>query len=86
MPPVEGKQTSTNIELAIPLKHLGNFWRNLNVLLINCEISLELSWTDKRVLVRRAYITAKATTATAAAIAKVESPTDATFKITDCKL
>ena len=71
-----------HIQLAVPLKqHLGNFWRNLNVLLINCEISLELS-----VLVRRAYRTAKAATATAAAIAKVESPTDATFKITDCKL
>ena len=30
------------IELAIPLKYLGNFWRALNIPLISCEISLEL--------------------------------------------
>ena len=65
---------------------MGNFGRNLNVPLIGCQISLELSWTDKSVLVRRVYREAKAATAAAAAIAKVESPTDATFKITDCKL
>ena len=32
------------IELAIPLKYLGNFWRVLNIPLISCEISLELKW------------------------------------------
>ena len=30
------------IELAIPLKNLGNFWRALNMPLISCEVSLEL--------------------------------------------
>ena len=34
-----GKQ---EIELAIPLKYLGNFWRVLNIPLISCEVSLEL--------------------------------------------
>ena len=86
LPPVEDKQTGTNIELAIPLKHLGNFWRNLNIPLINCEIYIELCWTDKSVLVRKVYRKAIAATATTAAVAKIESPTDATFKITDCKL
>ena len=32
------------IELAIPLKYLGNFWRALNIPLISCEVSLELKW------------------------------------------
>ena len=32
------------IELAIPLKYLGNFWRALNMPLISCEVSLELKW------------------------------------------
>ena len=27
------------VELAIPLKYLGNFWRALNIPLINCEVS-----------------------------------------------
>ena len=30
------------IELAIPLKYLGNFWRALNIPLISCEAFLEL--------------------------------------------
>ena len=25
-------------EVVIPLKHLSNFWRNLNIPLINCEV------------------------------------------------
>ena len=37
----EGTQ---EIDLAIPLKYLGNFWRALNIPLISCEVSLELKW------------------------------------------
>ena len=33
-----------NIELAIPLKYLGNFWTALDMPLISCEVSLELKW------------------------------------------
>ena len=33
-----------NVELAIPLKYLGNFWRALDIPLISCEVSLELNW------------------------------------------
>ena len=36
-----GKQ---DVELAIPLKYLDNFWRALNIPLISCEVSLELKW------------------------------------------
>ena len=36
------KESTQTIELAIPLKYLGNFWRALNMLLISCEVSLEL--------------------------------------------
>ena len=36
-----GKQ---EVEIAIPLKYLGNFWRALNIPLISCEVSLELKW------------------------------------------
>ena len=34
-----------NVEVAIPLKYLSNFWRFLDMPLINCEITLDLSWT-----------------------------------------
>ena len=32
-------------EIVIPLKHLSNFWRSLNILLVNCEAELILTWT-----------------------------------------
>ena len=65
----------------MPLKHLGNFWNSLNIPLVNCEVSLTLSWSEtcvitsieKRILVagqpNRGY-----------------SPTNAKFKTKDCKL
>ena len=39
-PPVPG----LNVEVTIPLKYLSNFWRFLDLPLINCEIELDLSW------------------------------------------
>ena len=37
-------------EVVIPLKHLSNFWRSLNILLINCEVELILTWSKNCVL------------------------------------
>ena len=31
-------------EVVVPLKYLSNVWRFLDLLLINCEIELDLSW------------------------------------------
>ena len=39
-----------NVELAIPLKYLGNFWRALNIPLVSCEVSLELKWNKTCVI------------------------------------
>ena len=36
------KNGTQEVEIAIPLKYLGNFWRALNIPLISCEVSLEL--------------------------------------------
>ena len=44
------KNGTQEVELAIPLKYLGNFWRALNIPLINCEVSLELKW-DKNCVI-----------------------------------
>ena len=32
----------------LPLKYLSNFWRTCNMPLINCEINLVLTWSDRR--------------------------------------
>ena len=33
-----------NVEIMVPLKYLSNFWRTLEMPLINCEINLILTW------------------------------------------
>ena len=35
----------------VPLKYLGNFWRTLEMPLIKCEISLQLKWPRKCIIV-----------------------------------
>ena len=34
-----------NAEIAVPLKYLSNFWRSLEMSLINCKVELKLKWT-----------------------------------------
>ena len=33
-----------DVEIAVPLKYLSNFWRTLEAPLIDCEINLILTW------------------------------------------
>ena len=40
----EDNDSLTNEKLAIPLKYLSNFWRSLNIPLVNCEAELILTW------------------------------------------
>ena len=40
----------TNAKVVVPLKYLSNFFRSLEMPLINCEIHLELSWTKDCVM------------------------------------
>ena len=34
----------------VPLKYLSNFWRTLEMLLINCEVNLILTWSSTCVI------------------------------------
>ena len=36
--------------IAVPLKYLSNFWRSLDIPLINCKVELKLQWTKFFVL------------------------------------
>ena len=38
------------VEIAVPLKYLSNFWRTLDMPLINCEVSLILTWSRECVI------------------------------------
>ena len=74
-----GKQ---EIELAIPLKYLGNFWRALNIPLISCEVSLELKWNKNCVITSLEERQVDA----GPPVVRDNSPTGATLAINDCKL
>ena len=43
-------RTFKNIKKAVPLKYLSNFWRSLEMPLINCKIHLELNWSKDCVM------------------------------------
>ena len=73
------KNGTQEVELAIPLKYLGNFWRALNIPLISCEVSLEVKW-DKNCII---------TSLEQRDIGggnRDNAPTGATLAINDCKL
>ena len=75
------KEGTQEIELPIPLKYLGNFWRALNMPLISCEVSLELKWNKNCII----------TSLKQRAIDENDppnrdgGPTGATLAISDCK-
>ena len=72
----EAGGTKKGIKIAPPLKDLSNFWRSLEMPLINCRVELSLNSIEFCVL----------TTAEVGANADATSADSATFKITDTKL
>ena len=67
------------VEIAVPLKYLGNFWETLDIPLINCEVCLALTWSANFVITS---MKKRITTGTN----RGDSLVGATFKITDTKL
>ena len=51
-----GGNCTKNVEIMVPLKYLSNFWRTLEIPLINCEINLILTWSANCVIVSRCNI------------------------------
>ena len=46
-----GDNGTKNVEMVVPLKYLSNFWRTLEMTLINCEVNLLLTWSGFYVIV-----------------------------------
>ena len=42
--------TEKDVEIMVPLKYLSNFWRTLELPLINCEVNLILKWSSTCVI------------------------------------
>ena len=74
-------QGTKDVELAIPLKYLGNFWRALNIPLISCEIFLELKWNKNCIItsLEQRHVDAGPPAVNG-------TTTGATLAINDCKL
>ena len=73
------KNGTQEVELDIPLKYLGNFWRALNIPLISCEVSLELKWNKNCVITSLEQRDIGGGN-------RDNAPTGATLAINDCKL
>ena len=73
-----------DVKIVIPLKHLSNFWRNLNIPLINCEVELILTWFKNCVLINKS--TRDADYNANPIVYEIDNPENAIFQITDTKL
>ena len=48
---VAGTNSSVkDVKIVVPLKYLSNFWRSLEMPLINCKVHLELNWIEDCIL------------------------------------
>ena len=45
-----GNNGTKGVEIIVPLKYLSNFWRTLEMPLINCEVNLILTWSSTCVI------------------------------------
>ena len=46
-----GNNGIKDVEIMVPLKYLSNFWRTLDMPLINCQVNLILTWSSTCVLI-----------------------------------
>ena len=46
----DGKSSVKDTKIVAPLKYLSNFWRSLEMPLINCKVYLELNWIEDCIL------------------------------------
>ena len=79
------KEGTKEAEIVVPLKYLDNFWETLDIPLVNCEVSLALTWSADCVITS---LEKRLVTAAQGDNPEVRdgSPESATFKITSTKL
>ena len=46
----EDDGTKNGVKIAVPLKYLSNFWKSLEMPLINCKVELSLKWYETYLL------------------------------------
>ena len=76
--------TKNDVKVVVPLKDFSNFWRHLDIPLINSEVELILTWFKNCVLIDKS--TREANYGANPVVYEIDNPENATFKITDVKL
>ena len=76
----DNNRTKEKVETVVPLKYLSNFWKTLDMPMINCKVSLILTRSDNDLL------PSKAIRNVAPGVGAINAPTSASFKIKDTKL
>ena len=64
--------TKNDVIIVVPLKYLSNFWRSLNITLINCEVELILTWFKSCALISKA--TREANYGANTVVRKIDNP------------
>ena len=59
----ENNGIKNGVKIAVPLKYLSNFWRSLEIPLINCKVELSLKWYERCLLTAATTATFKITDA-----------------------
>ena len=59
----EANGTKNGVKIAVPLKYLSNFWRSLEMPLINCKVELSLKWYERCLLTAATTATFRVTDA-----------------------
>ena len=75
-------ETTKNLEIVVPLKHLSNFWRTLDMPLINCKVSLTLTSSENCVLTDITTQAARVTQGDNPGRPAIKAPTNATQNCT----
>ena len=78
------KEGTKKVEIAVPLKHLSNFWKTLDIPLINCKVYLALSWSANCVITSLEKILVTAAQGGNPAVYN-DSLTNAVFEIKDLR-
>ena len=76
--------TKSDVKIVVPLKHLSNFWRHLDIPLIICEVELILTWFKNCVLIDKS--TREANYGADPNVYEIDNPEDAILKIKGTKL
>ena len=81
---IHNNLTKNDVKIVVPLKYLSNFWRSLNIPLVNSKVELILTWFTNCMLIDKS--TRDVIYNANPRVSKIDNPENAIFQITGTKL